>query len=118
MPRFQILLAERQGGRSPTRFSADAPHWMAALHLCLEELDKPWAIGNALCALDADGTVRVTDVDGREAIIRPVKAEDPDLRVPATAFEAAQARWLGRLPTLDSMPAQALSPPAEEAIRN
>lgn len=90
---------------------------MAALHLCLEEMTTPWAIGNALCALDADGTVRVIDVDGREAIIRPVKPENTELRGPPTAFEAAQARWLGRLPTLDSMPAQGLSPPAEEDDR-
>ncbi|MCB9727772.1 MAG: hypothetical protein H6744_11330 [Deltaproteobacteria bacterium] len=117
MPRFQILLAERQGGRSPTRFSADAPHWMAALHLCLEEMETPWAIGNALCALDDDGTVRLTDVEGRQAIIRAVKADDPSRRGPPTAFEAAQARWLGRLPTLDSMPAAGLAPPAEEDDR-
>ncbi|MEZ4267893.1 MAG: hypothetical protein R3F39_16080 [Myxococcota bacterium] len=117
MPRFQILLAERTGGRSPMRFSAEAPHWMAALHLCLEEMETPWTIGNALCALDADGTVRVIDSDGREAIIRPVKPEVAELRGPPTAFEAAQARWLGRLPTLDTMPAQGLSPPAEEDDR-
>ncbi|MGM0574900.1 MAG: hypothetical protein ACQEXJ_04095 [Myxococcota bacterium] len=61
MPRYEILFPGESADALRMTFHVEADNWMAALHIALEELGQPYGLQDALCEIQGEDAVRVTD---------------------------------------------------------